>query len=120
MAFARKLQKNAALFQRGGAYHRNDKDRKISLAGLAVINQGATVRLYAGRAVAVLYIWILLRIYAWPLLGGDSPIDGRFWVSRFLPAYQTLEDKILELTRLVEPQNYQQLLVKTSRWRKTE
>jgi hypothetical protein len=71
-----------------------------------------------GRAVAVLYIWILLRIYAWPLLGGDSPIDSKFWASRFLPAYQALEDKILELTRLVEPQSYEQLLVKTSRWRK--
>jgi hypothetical protein len=118
MAFARKLQKNAALFQGVGAYYRKDTNPKIRLAAKIVIRQGAKVRFYAIRAVVVLRLWVCLRGYAWPLLARDNSMDRKFWQLRFMPAYQALEEKSLELTQLAEPHLYEPLRRKTSYWQR--
>ncbi|HET9285544.1 MAG TPA: hypothetical protein VFR24_26640 [Candidatus Angelobacter sp.] len=115
MAFARQMQKNAELFQGVGAYYRKHANPKAAFLAQKVITQGAKVRLYAIRALVLLRFWMLLRAYAWPVLGRGSATDRKFWLLRFLPAYQVLEDKGLELTRLAEPHEYDALLKKTSR-----
>jgi hypothetical protein len=120
MAFARKLQKNAALFQGVGAYYRKDTNPKIRLVAQVVIRRGAKVRLYAIRALAVLRLWVCLRGYAWPLLARDNSMDRKFWVLRFIPAYQALEEKSLALVQLTEPHLYEPLRRKTSQWRGDE
>jgi hypothetical protein len=52
---------------------------------------------------------VALRIYAWPWWIGRSR-DGKFWVSRLLPAYHELEDRILKLAALsAGPGEYDQL-----------
>jgi hypothetical protein len=60
---------------------------------------------------------MLLRAYAWPVLGRDSSTDRKFWLLRFIPAYQALEEKGLELAQLTEPRLYEPLRRKTSHWR---